>query len=140
MNPRNKYILSLYYLGDPEGAGLGAVLNLLQEEGSNIWSIFFLAGLGWALRDNMPNARTNLQRSVYLRRANGQGRLLPSETWYFFVDLLEEEKLAEVAEFFEVEEAEAEEIAPSDDAFNGVVLWKRQIPKFTAGRCFHVAV
>lgn len=99
-----EYILSLYYLDDPDGMGLGAVLNLLQEEGSNVWALFYLAGLGWALRDNLQNAQTNFQRAVNLRRANGQGRKLPVETWYFCVDLLEEEELAAVREFFEVED------------------------------------
>ena len=54
-----EYILAHYYLGDAEGAGLGLVLNALQEETGGQWALFLLAGVGWALRDNVENARTN---------------------------------------------------------------------------------
>jgi tetratricopeptide (TPR) repeat protein len=98
-----EYILAHYYLGDAEGAGLGLVLNALQEETGGQWALFLLAGIGWAQRDNVENARTNFFTAMNQRRANGNGLLLPWESWNFLLDLLPEEDLANYAEFFETE-------------------------------------
>ncbi len=98
-----EYILSHYYLGDAEGTGLGLVLSALQEETGGQWALFLLAGIGWAQRGNVENARTNFFTAMNQRRANGNGLLLPWESWNFLLDLLPEEDLANYAEFFETE-------------------------------------
>ena len=108
-----EYILAHYYLGDAEGAGLGLVLNALQEETGGQWALFLLAGVGWALRGNVENARTNFFTGMNQRRANGNGLLLPWESWNFLLDLLPEEELANYAEFFETEHELA---AETDDS------------------------
>ncbi len=108
-----EYILAHYYLGDAEGTGLGLVLNALQEETGGQWALFLLAGVGWALRGNVENARTNFFTGMNQRRANGNGLLLPWESWNFLLDLLPEEELANYAEFFETEHEFA---AETDDS------------------------
>ena len=83
--PENQHIMELilsrYYLGDPDGEGLSTVLQILNEKGSQYWAFFFLAGLGWGLRDKTTNARSNFETAKLLRRSSGEGRLLPIEAW-----------------------------------------------------------
>ncbi len=92
--PENQHIMELilsrYYLGDPAGEGLSTVLQILNEKGSQYWAFFFLAGLGWAMRDNATNARSNFETAMLQRRSSGEGRLLPIEAWQYCRDLLDE--------------------------------------------------
>ena len=92
--PENQHIMELilsrYYLGDPAGEGLSTVLQILNEKGSQYWAFFFLAGLGWAMRDNATSARSNFETAMLQRRSSGEGRRLPIEAWQYCQDLLDE--------------------------------------------------
>ncbi len=107
--PENQHIMELilsrYYLGDPEGEGLSSVLQILNEKGSQYWAFFFLAGLGWAMRDNMANARTNFETAMLQRRSSGEGRLLPMEAWQYCRDLLEMEMQSVLIGYFDTDGA-----------------------------------
>lgn len=92
-------VLSYYYLGDRSGKGLSRMLNLLKMT-QDSWGTFYLAGLGWAMRDDMPTAKEDMLLAVKLFRANGSGRLLPSDTWLHCQDLLDAEKCDSLKEFF----------------------------------------
>lgn len=94
-------VLTFYYLGDPEGRGLGTVLRALQSGGTQSWVLFFLAGLGWLLRDNLNSARLNLALALNRRRAAAEGHLLSPEVWQYCQDLLTPEQQAEISEYFE---------------------------------------
>lgn len=96
-------VLSFYYLGDPEGVGLNGVLRTLQSGGAQSWLMLYLAGLGWLLRGNLKNARTNLALAVGRRRAAAEGARLPLELWMYCTDLLDEETRTEIAEYFETQ-------------------------------------
>lgn len=96
-------VLTFYYLGDEQGMGLNGVLRALQSGGNQSWVLFFLAGLGWLLRGNMKNGRANLALAVSRRKANAEGTKLSPEVWLHCQDLLDDEILAQVAEYFETE-------------------------------------
>jgi hypothetical protein len=96
-------VLSFYYLGDPEGRGLGGVLRALQSGGSQGWVLLFLAGLGWMLRDNLKSARTNFALALARRRANAEGTKLSAEVWQHCKDLLSEEQQTQIIEYFSTE-------------------------------------
>jgi tetratricopeptide (TPR) repeat protein len=93
-------VLSFYYLGDPDGRGLGGVLRSLQSGGSQSWVLLFLAGLGWMLRGNVKSARTNFALAVARRKANAEGVKLSAEVWQHCQDLLSEEQQAQIIEYF----------------------------------------
>ncbi|MCB0080398.1 MAG: hypothetical protein KDE47_05690, partial [Caldilineaceae bacterium] len=65
------------------------------------WSLFVLAGLGWAARGSMSNAHTNFSIAVDQRRSLAQSRLLPNEMLNFVHDLVDESNQAELAKYFE---------------------------------------
>ncbi|MCB0130749.1 MAG: hypothetical protein KDD78_07865 [Caldilineaceae bacterium] len=94
-------LLSRFYLGDPEGKGLSTLLSILNEDTSQYWGVYMLTALGWAMRGNQRNAASNLETAMMQRRANGEGRLLPAESWRYFVDLVSPELQQELARFFE---------------------------------------
>ena len=74
--PENQHIMELilsrYYLGDPAGEGLSTVLQILSEKGSQYWAFFFLAGLGWGMRDNIDQCsfqfRDGHATAAFIRR------------------------------------------------------------------------
>jgi tetratricopeptide (TPR) repeat protein len=98
-------VLTFYYLGDPEGRGLGGVLRALQSGGVQSWLLFFLAGLGWALRTNLTNARTNFALALARRRAGAEGSKLSPEVWQYCQELLPAETQAELIEYFTPEKS-----------------------------------
>lgn len=98
-------VLTFYYLGDEQGIGLNAVLRALQSGGTQSWVFFFLAGLGWMLRKNLKNARVNFALAVNRRKANAEGGKLSPEFWKHCEDLLDDEALGQIAEYFENESA-----------------------------------
>jgi tetratricopeptide (TPR) repeat protein len=106
--PENQHIMELilsrYYLGDPEGEGLSSVLQILSEKGSQYWAFFFLAGLGWAMRDNVTNAHSNFETAMLQRRSSGEGRRLPPEAWQYCRDLLDSAMQSYLVIYFEVDD------------------------------------
>lgn len=98
-------VLTFYYLGDPEGRGLGGVLRALQSGGAQSWILFFLAGLGWALRNNLATARTNFALALARRRAGAEGHKLSPEVWQYCQELLPPETQAEISEYFTTEKS-----------------------------------
>ncbi|MFN8493449.1 MAG: hypothetical protein U0350_37970 [Caldilineaceae bacterium] len=97
-----EFVLSHYYLGDPEAVALGGVLRLLQEDRSASWELLFMAALGWALRGNPQDARANLGLAVTRRKALAEGKQLPHESWHFVQDLVDETIQSQLAEYFEM--------------------------------------
>ena len=94
-------VLAHYYLGDAEGVGLGSVLDLLRQRESDTWLLFYLAGLGWAVRGDQVAARSNLQLAVMRRKSRAEGKVLDHSWWPFVVDLVEPAKQQTLVEFFE---------------------------------------
>jgi tetratricopeptide (TPR) repeat protein len=93
-------VLTFYYLGDAEGRGLSSTLRALQSGGAQSWVLFFLAGLGWALRKNMQSVRNNFALAIERRKANAEGVKLSTEMWRHCQELLDDETLAEIQEYF----------------------------------------
>lgn len=98
-----EYILSLYYLGDPGGRGLSNMLSVLNEDSSQFWAVYLLAGIGWAIRGNVANARSDFETAMLQRRAGGEGRLLPYESWSYLLDLLDEDQRTKYSHYFETD-------------------------------------
>jgi len=93
-------VLSRYYLGDHDGIGLASVLRAIDED-PGFWGLFYLAGLGWAMRNDMAAARLNMQLALLRRKSLAQGRKIPQTWWAFCSELLDSEKQAEMEEYFE---------------------------------------
>lgn len=93
-------VLAHYYLGDKEGIGLGSVLNALQADNQN-WYVLILAGLGWAMRDDLNAARADLQMALMRQKSEAAGRKLTATWWNFCTDLLNETQQQAIVEFFE---------------------------------------
>jgi hypothetical protein len=93
-------VLARYYLGDHDGIGLASVLRAINED-PGFWGLFYLAGLGWALRNDMTAARSNMQLALVRRKSLAEGRKLSRTWWPFCAELLDENKQAEIREFFE---------------------------------------
>jgi hypothetical protein len=93
-------VLSHYYLGDRDGIGLASVLRAINENPS-FWGQFYLAGLGWAMRDDMVTARSDMELALVRRKSLAEGRKLARTWWQFCADLLDESKQAQLAEYFE---------------------------------------
>ncbi len=93
-------VLSRYYLGDHDGIGLASVLRAIDEDPS-FWGLFYLAGLGWAMRNDMTAARMNTQLALLRRKSLAQGRKIPHTWWTFCAELLDGEKQGEIKEYFE---------------------------------------
>ncbi len=97
----SEYVLTHYYLGDKERIGLGNILRILQEDRRYDWQTLFLAGLGWAIQDDLDSASTNLQFSVNQRRTAAMGKELPYQTWTYCLDLLDEAAQQRLSKYFE---------------------------------------
>lgn len=95
-----EFVLNHYYLGDDANTGLAAAMDLLKDE-ERSWGALFLAGLGWALRGDMPAARTDMRHARSDIRASGTGRLIPAEMWRFCWELLDAERCDLLKEYFE---------------------------------------
>lgn len=93
-------VLSHYYLGDHDGVGLASVLRAINEN-PGFWGLFYLAGLGWAMRNDMVTARSDMELALIRRKSLAEGRLLARTWWQFCADLLDESKQVQVAEYFE---------------------------------------
>ncbi len=93
-------VLAHYYLGDREGIGLGSVLKALQED-AGFWGLFFLAGLGWAMRGDLAAARTDMQLAHMRRKSMAEGSKLSNNWWQFCTDLLDEERQQALVGYFE---------------------------------------
>lgn len=93
-------VLSRYYLGDPDGVGLASVLSAIKED-PGFWGLFYLAGLGWAMRGDMVTARTDMQLALMRRKSLAEGRKLSRTWWPFCAELLDTEKQAQLVEYFE---------------------------------------
>ena len=113
-----EYILSHYALGDPEGAGLGQVLDILRRQDRVPWSAVFLAGLGWAVRGDMKNARNVMALARAQLRSASQGHQLPDSMWYICGEILEPTRLGQLAEYFVVDDVAefASEMQPDQAA------------------------
>ncbi|MCC6166578.1 MAG: hypothetical protein IT329_05060 [Caldilineaceae bacterium] len=96
-----EYILAHYYLGDPEAEGLEIILSVLREEPSAPWLIFYLAGIGWALRGDLRAAKSNLQLAVTQRKSIAEGRKLPRQYWFFARDIVPADRQDEIRRFFD---------------------------------------
>jgi hypothetical protein len=93
-------VLSHYYLGDHDGVGLASVLRAINED-PGFWGLFYLAGLGWAMRNDLVTARSNMQLALVRRKSLAEGRKLSRTWWPFCRDLLDETKQAQLVEYFE---------------------------------------
>jgi tetratricopeptide (TPR) repeat protein len=93
-------VLAHYYLGDHDGVGLGSVLRAIQEN-PDFWGLFYLAGLGWALRNDMTAARADMELALVRRKSLAEGRKLARTWWPFCTDLLDPEKQAQIVEYFD---------------------------------------
>ncbi|MEZ4656315.1 MAG: hypothetical protein R2911_01950 [Caldilineaceae bacterium] len=96
-----EFALAHFYLGDKEREGLELVLRVIREVESPNWSLFALAGLGWAARGAMSNAHTNFSIALDQRRSLAEGRLLPDEMFNFVRDLVDDPNQAALAKYFE---------------------------------------
>ncbi|MEZ4708012.1 MAG: hypothetical protein R3A44_12435 [Caldilineaceae bacterium] len=96
-----EFVLAHFYLGDKEREGLELVLRVIREVESPNWSLFALAGLGWAARGTMSNAHTNFSIALDQRRSLAEGRLLPDEMFNFVRDLVDEPNQAALAKYFD---------------------------------------
>jgi tetratricopeptide (TPR) repeat protein len=93
-------VLSHYYLGDHDGVGLASVLRAINED-PGFWGMFYLAGLGWAMRNDMVTARSDMQLALVRRKSLAEGRKLSRTWWQFCADLLDESKQTQLVEYFE---------------------------------------
>jgi len=97
-----EYILTHYYLGDPEGRGLALALDTIREQDDSVHGLFFLAGLGWALRGDMTAAHANLRLALMRSKSTATGRYLPQQWWAFCTDLLAPPPLNSLATYFNI--------------------------------------
>lgn len=98
-----EYVLTHYYMGDQERIGLGNMLRILQEDRRYEWQNLFLAGLGWAIQEQLDSTMTNLQFAVDQRRMAAEGKQLPYQTWTHVRDLLDTNTQQTVQHYFETE-------------------------------------
>jgi tetratricopeptide (TPR) repeat protein len=126
----NEVLLAFYYLGDPERMGLELGLRLLNETRNPSWAVFFLVGLGWAMRRNLRNARLNFDTSLQQRRMTAQGTEFPEEIMIFVRDLLPADVQAELANYFPEDGAQPGR-APTGAEQNGAETaetWEQENP------------
>lgn len=93
-------VLSRFYLGDHDGVGLASVLRALDED-PGFWGLFYLAGLGWAMRGDMLAARSNMHLALIRRKSLAEGRKIARTWWPFCAELLDDEKQAQLREYFD---------------------------------------
>jgi len=94
-------VMAHYYLGDKEGRGLAIVLDDLRREQTAAFGQLFLAGLGWALRNDRTAAHANFRLAVMRSKSTASGRLLPRFWWAFCTDLLSATTQEEYARYFD---------------------------------------
>lgn len=82
-----EFTLSQYYLGDPEDLGLSSILSILREKRDPHWILLWLAGVGWAIRNNLESARTNMEVALNRLKAQGEGRQFPYRLWFMSKEL-----------------------------------------------------
>jgi hypothetical protein len=95
------WILAHYYLGDEKRLGLELALRLLnrpQQEPEPI--MLLLAALGWALREDWKNVRTNLDFALARYRENLQDVRLPEFYRHIARDLMDEVHFSEFERYF----------------------------------------
>ena len=95
-----EYFLAAFYMEDRRDGALSVVLEVIQDGESHQWPLFFLAGLGWALRGDINTARADLEVSLLQSRAALDGRLLPYEFWIHLEALLPADMQEQLAEYF----------------------------------------
>lgn len=95
-----EYILAHYYLGDREGRGLALALNTIREQDDAAYGLFFLAGLGWALRGDLTAAHANLRLALMRSKSTAIGQHLPRQWWPFCTDLVQPPPLDALATYF----------------------------------------
>jgi tetratricopeptide (TPR) repeat protein len=105
-----EHILTRYYLGDENGAGLEIMLRAQREQTRLSWMIFFLTGLGWILRGDDKAAHSNLRLAVSQIKSMGEGKTLAHQYWRFVKDLAPADRAARYAQYFDTRSAAA---APS---------------------------
>ncbi len=98
-----EFVLAHYYLGDPEGIGLETVLAAIREQRTIPWLIFYLVGIGWAVRGDLSAAKSNLQLAVTQRKSVAEGTKLPKHYWFFAKDVVKPEYIPEIRSYFEDE-------------------------------------
>jgi tetratricopeptide (TPR) repeat protein len=94
-------VLARYYLGDPEGEGLGIILGGLRETQTEHPLFYLYAGLGWAIRGDLRAAKTDLRVALDMGKSYGEGAKLPKHYWLFAQDLIPPEQLDDFRAFFE---------------------------------------
>ena len=104
-----EYVLAHYYLGDREGRGLALALDTIREQNDATYGLFFLAGLGWALRGDMTAAHANMRLALMRSKATAIGRHLPRQWWPFCTDLVQPPPLDALATYFGVSPAPSPE-------------------------------
>ena len=107
-----EYILAHYYLGDREGRGLALALDTIREQNDAAYGLFFLAGLGWALRGDMTAAHANLRLALMRSKSTAIGQHLPRQWWPFCTDLVQPPPLDALAGYFNIAPAAAPDIQP----------------------------
>jgi tetratricopeptide (TPR) repeat protein len=98
------WILSHYYLGDAERAGLAAALGALldlDETDDERWLLYTLAAIGSAMRGDTVAAEANFEtaRNIYAF-VPGQGKRLPADFALFLTDVLPPEESARYLGYF----------------------------------------
>jgi hypothetical protein len=96
-----EYVLAHFYLGDPEGVGLEIVLSGIREQQVVPWLLFYLAGIGWTLRDDLRAAKNNLQLAVTQLKSVAEGSKIPKQYWFFAQDIVPAEHLDELRGYFD---------------------------------------
>lgn len=101
-------VLTHYYLGDKEGRGLALVLDDLRQQQDVAFGQMYLAGLGWALRNDRAAAHSNFRLAVMRSKSTASGQLLPDFWWAFCTDLLPAAAHDEYTQYFGVRPAGGE--------------------------------
>jgi tetratricopeptide (TPR) repeat protein len=109
-----EYVLSHYYLGDPEGQGLEIVLRGIREQRTVPWTILALAGLGWAVRGDERMAKHNLELAVTQRKSVAEGQKLPDNYWFFMQDVGKPELAPHLQGYFDTGDPAAGDLAAGD--------------------------
>jgi hypothetical protein len=111
-----EHILTLYYLGDPEGEGMELMLRAQREQTRVSWMLFYLTGLGWILRGDDGAAHSNLRLAVAQIKSMGEGKTLAHQYWRFVQELAPAERAAKFARYFETEPTRKAQISSTDNS------------------------
>jgi tetratricopeptide (TPR) repeat protein len=88
-NSMIEHVLSHYYLGDPDGEGREVVLRAMENRSQNTsWILFYLAGLGWAVRGDFVTAQSNFKLAQSQLKAAAESKTIPNQYWRFLHDLV----------------------------------------------------